>query len=53
MHLLIVEDDIDLGQALLVALKADIPTLRVIAHGANAGQSRAVRTGVMAAKGAI
>lgn len=33
----------------LVAAKADIPSLRVISHRSNAGQSRAIRSGVMAA----
>lgn len=37
----------------LRALMAELPALRVLAHGANAGQSRAVRTGVLAARGAI
>jgi glycosyltransferase involved in cell wall biosynthesis len=37
----------------LQALKAELPALRVIGHGRNAGQSRAVRTGVMAARGAV
>ncbi len=37
----------------LIALKAELPTLRVVAHGRNAGQSRAIRTGVMAARGAV
>jgi len=37
----------------LQALKAEIPSLRVIRHGANLGQSRAIRTGVRAARGAI
>jgi len=32
-------------------LKADYPALRPISHRKNAGQSRAVRSGVMAAKG--
>ncbi len=40
-------------RAALVALKAELPTLRVIGHGRNAGQSRAIRTGVLAARGAI
>ncbi|WP_091736126.1 glycosyltransferase family 2 protein [Phenylobacterium immobile] len=40
-------------RAALQAVKADIPTLRVLSHAANAGQSRAVRTGVLAARGAI
>ncbi len=37
----------------LLSLKAELPTLRVIAHAANAGQSRALRTGVQAAQGGI
>lgn len=37
----------------LRGLMADLPTLRVLSHGLNAGQSRAVRTGVLAARGAI
>jgi len=36
---------------ILKALKAEIPSLRAIAHGRNIGQSRAVRTGVRAARG--
>jgi dolichol-phosphate mannosyltransferase len=36
-------------RASLAALTAEIPQLRVLAHGRNAGQSRAIRTGVMAA----
>jgi glycosyltransferase involved in cell wall biosynthesis len=40
-------------RAALTALKAEIPQLRVLAHRANAGQSRAIRTGVMAARGAV
>ena len=37
----------------LRALMAELPALRVLAHGSNAGQSRAVRTGVLAARGPI
>ncbi|XBQ14850.1 MAG: glycosyltransferase [Oceanicaulis sp.] len=37
----------------LVAAKSDVPTLRVVSHRANAGQSRAIRTGVICAKGAV
>ena len=37
----------------LTALKAQYSELRVISHRENAGQSRAVRSGVMAAKAAI
>jgi glycosyltransferase involved in cell wall biosynthesis len=37
----------------LAALKARLPQLRLLAHRRNAGQSRAVRTGVLAARGDI
>jgi dolichol-phosphate mannosyltransferase len=37
----------------LERLKAEMPQLRVLAHGKNAGQSRAVWTGARAARGAI
>ena len=37
----------------LRALMPELPALRVFSHGANAGQSRAVRTGVLAARGPI
>lgn len=37
----------------LLALKGEIPSLRVIRHGANVGQSRAIRTGVRAARSEI
>lgn len=37
----------------LAALKAELANLRVIRHHHNAGQSRAIRTGVRAARGAI
>ena len=40
-------------RAALAALSDEIPALRVVTHGKNAGQSRAVRTGVMAARGDI
>jgi len=43
----------DATAAELTALKAELPSLRVISHGRNIGQSRAVRTGVRAAKGEI
>ncbi|MDB5456891.1 MAG: dolichol-phosphate mannosyltransferase [Caulobacter sp.] len=36
-------------KALLTALKAEIPQLRVLSHRKNSGQSRAVRSGVLAA----
>ncbi len=37
----------------LRSLMADLPTLRVLSHATNAGQSRAVRTGVLAARAPI
>jgi len=37
----------------LTALRSEIPQLRVLRHARNLGQSRAIRTGVMAAKGAL
>jgi dolichol-phosphate mannosyltransferase len=43
----------DATQGVLTALKATIPQLRVLAHRKNAGQSRAVRTGVLAARAPI
>ncbi len=39
--------------AALKALQPELPQLRVLAHQRNAGQSRAVRTGAQAARGAI
>lgn len=39
--------------AALNALKTELHTLRVITHAHNAGQSRAIRTGVRAARGGI
>lgn len=43
----------DTTLAELRAVMPELPTLRVLAHGSNAGQSRAVRTGVLAARGAV
>jgi len=40
-------------RAALAALKGEIPQLRVLAHGRNAGQSRAIRTGVLAARAGL
>ena len=40
-------------RAKLVALKDKFPALRVLGHRENAGQSRAIRTGVLAAKADI
>ena len=43
----------DATRSELVALKAKLPSLRVLSHSKNSGQSRAVRTGILAAKGTI
>lgn len=43
----------DATLAELRALMTELPTLRVLSHSTNAGQSRAVRTGVLAARGPI
>jgi dolichol-phosphate mannosyltransferase len=40
----------DNTRAHLIALKGEIPSLRLIVHARNAGQSRAIRTGVRAAR---
>lgn len=40
-------------RTLLAALRAEIPALRVLSHGRNAGQSRAIRTGVLAARALV
>ena len=40
-------------RAALAALRGEIPQLRLLAHARNAGQSRAVRTGVLAARAPI
>jgi hypothetical protein len=37
----------------LALLKRDLPTLRIIGHRSNSGQSRAVRTGVLAARAPV
>jgi glycosyltransferase involved in cell wall biosynthesis len=52
---IIVVDDAsdDDTRAVLLGLKGELPMLRVIGHARNAGQSRALRTGVLAARGAI
>lgn len=54
-HEIIFVDDAsrDGTRAALAALKPEMPALRLLAHGRNAGQSRAVRTGVLAARGAV
>jgi glycosyltransferase involved in cell wall biosynthesis len=40
-------------RAELAALKAELPALRIVGHRRNSGQSRGVRTGVLAARAAI
>lgn len=40
-------------QARLVALKSEIPQLRVLAHRKNSGQSRAIRSGILDARAPI
>ncbi|HBK92457.1 MAG TPA: dolichol-phosphate mannosyltransferase [Parvularcula sp.] len=54
-HEIIAVDDAsrDGTRAALSRAAAATPTLRVLAHGANAGQSRAVRTGVLAARAPV
>lgn len=37
----------------LMALKRELPALRILQHGRNLGQSRAIRTGVRAARGPL
>ena len=43
----------DATRARLAALKDSLPALRVVSHARNAGQSRAIRTGVLAARAPI
>ena len=40
-------------RAALKALRAEIPQLRVLAHRKNSGQSRAIRTGILGARGEV
>jgi dolichol-phosphate mannosyltransferase len=40
-------------RAALAALKAEIPQLRVLGHRSNSGQSRAIRSGILAARGSV
>jgi glycosyltransferase involved in cell wall biosynthesis len=43
----------DATRSVLGALSAEIPALRLLAHARNAGQSRAIRSGVLAARAPI
>lgn len=53
-EVLFVDDaSVDDTRAALAALRTEIPELRLLSHAHNAGQSRAIRTGVLAARGAI
>lgn len=54
-HEIVFVDDAsrDGTRAALTAAKAQLPQLRVLGHGTNAGQSRAVRTGVTAARAPV
>lgn len=38
---------------ILAEVREDLPALRVLSHGKNSGQSRAVRTGILAARGPV
>lgn len=54
-HEIIFVDDAsgDETVAELLKARAEVPTLRVLRHALNAGQSRAVRTGVLAARASL
>ena len=54
-HEIVFVDDAsrDATRERLKALQSELPQLRVLKHRNNAGQSRAVRTGVLAARGAV
>ncbi|WP_425410317.1 glycosyltransferase family 2 protein [Hyphococcus sp.] len=54
-HEIIIVDDASADDTLVVLKKAQdqFPQLRIISHEKNAGQSRALRTGVLAARGAV
>jgi dolichol-phosphate mannosyltransferase len=43
----------DATRASLAAMTGEIPQLRVLSHARNAGQSRAIRTGILGARGAV
>lgn len=54
-HEIIVVDDAstDGTRAALLAARAAAPQLRIVTHGRNAGQSRAIRSGVLAARAPV
>ena len=43
----------DNTRSALTALKAELPQLRVIGHSRNSGQSRSIRSGILAARGEV
>ncbi len=43
----------DATLAVMTAMKAEFPTLRVLSHRKNSGQSRSIRTGILAARGEV
>src|ERR1051325_11297259 len=43
----------DAARAALKALTAEIPELRVLGHRRNSGQSRAIRSGILAARAPV
>ncbi|HEY2446169.1 MAG TPA: glycosyltransferase family 2 protein [Rhizomicrobium sp.] len=54
VEIIFVDDGSSDGTAArLKQLQTDLPTLRIIQHGRNAGQSRALRTGVRAARATL
>jgi dolichol-phosphate mannosyltransferase len=54
VEIIFVDDgSVDDTAGILKSLKSELPSLRVIQHGRNLGQSRALRTGVRAARGPI
>lgn len=53
-EIIFVDDgSVDATSQALAALKSELPQLRVVRHARNMGQSRAVRTGVLAARSAL
>ena len=43
----------DATRQVLIELKSELPTLRVLTHQTNSGQSRALRSGILNARGAV